>query len=176
MDCPKCNREIKLKEKTNIVKLPNILIFTLERYQGSSNFVKIRPDDILHMDQYIDESLNEDETDYELISINIRFCRNANSGHEICQVKRGNIWYEINDSWRHPINNPSHFDSSYGLFYRKKTNKNNINKSKKSTNIDNNEEYESLNTLKYAFVIISSFEELITFLKKRNYQIILYQK
>ena len=34
MDCPGCNEEIKIKEETKIIKLPDILIFTLERYQG----------------------------------------------------------------------------------------------------------------------------------------------
>ena len=34
MDCPGFNEEIKIKEETKIIKLPDILIFTLERYQG----------------------------------------------------------------------------------------------------------------------------------------------
>ncbi len=120
MDCPKCYEEIEINEKTKIVKLPKILIFTLERYQGPTNNVPIIPDYELEMKDYIDNSLKVDETLYELFAINIRFGRTANFGHEICQVKRKKKWYEINDYNGNEISNVSHFDCSYGLFYRKK--------------------------------------------------------
>ena len=123
LDCPRCKKEIEIKEETKIIKLPEILIFTLERYQGQTNKVKIEPDKILDMKQYIDKSINVDNTLFELFAINIRFGSTANFGHEICQVKRNGKWYEINDSSGHEINELSYFDSSYGLFYRKIKNK-----------------------------------------------------
>ena len=120
MGCPnpKCKEEIEVQEKTKIIKLPEILIFTLERYQGEPNKVEIEPDDILEMSDYIDESLSVESTKYELFAINIRFGSTIDFGHEICQVKREGKWYEINDSTFSDKKN-SHFDSSYGLFYRR---------------------------------------------------------
>ena len=128
LDCPKCNEEIEIKEETKIIKLPNILIFTLERYQGTHSKVKILPDKILDMKEYIDKSLIIDSTLYELFAINIRFGMTENFGHEICQVKRDGIWYEINDSYGYKIKDVSHLDSSYGLFYKKIKPKNGIEK------------------------------------------------
>ena len=119
IDCPKCNNEINLKQDTKFIKLPNILIFTLERYHGFHNIVSIIPDK-LEMNKYIDKSLNIDNTSYELFAINIRFGSTEDYGHEICQVKRNDRWYEINDRKGVEIKNISHFDSSYGLFYRLK--------------------------------------------------------
>ncbi len=118
MGCPKCKKEIEVEEKTKIIKLPEILIFTLERYQGSPNRVKIEPDDFLEMSEYIDKTSFVESTLYELFAINIRFGSTINYGHEICQVKRDGKWYEINDSSVNDKTN-SYFDSSYGLFYRR---------------------------------------------------------
>jgi len=120
MDCPRCGREVNLKEETKIIKLPDILIFTLERYQGETNNVEIVPDSNLDMRKYIDKNLMVDGTNYELFAINVRYGRTANFGHEICQVKRDGQWYEINDRYGKKIYNPSHNDCSYGIFYRKK--------------------------------------------------------
>ena len=122
MDCPKCKREINLKEYTTFIKLPEVLIFTLERYQGGTNDVEIKPDPI-NLQQYIDKNLKVDCTNYELFAINIRLGKNVNYGHEICQVKRDGVWYEINDRYGDKIKRTSHYDCSYGLFYRKTNNK-----------------------------------------------------
>ena len=123
MNCPKCEKEItNIKEKTKLIKLPKILIFTLERYLGQTNNVEVVPDKTLNMKNYIDDALKNEEAEYELFGINIRLGQTANFGHEICQVQRNGKWYEINDSYGKKIDNPSNYDSSYGLFYRKKTN------------------------------------------------------
>ena len=124
MDCPKCHKEIDVKDETKYIKLPDILIFTLERYQGPTNRVLIEPNDTLNMKEYIDKSINVDCTEYELFAVNIRFGSTVNFGHEICQVKRNGKWYEINDTEGHEIFKLSNFDSSYGLFYKKKAVKN----------------------------------------------------
>ena len=120
IDCPKCATELEVKEKTTFVKLPEILIFTLARYQGTKNNVKIIPDEKLDMKYFINDRLKVHETVYELFAVNIRLDGNTNLGHEICQVKRNDLWYEINDTNVKRIARVSHFDCSYGLFYRKK--------------------------------------------------------
>ena len=125
MDCPKCNEEIVIKDETKYIKLPNILIFTLERYQGPTNKVSIQPDELLDIGPYTDKSVEVDSTIYELFAVNIRFGSTANFGHEICQVKRKGKWYEINDTYGYEIKNLSNFDCSYGLFYKKKKCQNN---------------------------------------------------
>ena len=119
MNCPKCDKEIKINEETKIIKLPDILIFTLERYQDQTNNVEIIPEDIIDMKNYIDNDVKNINTKYELFAINIRFGHNRNFGHEICQIKRNGKWYEINDtnSYEKTI---SHNSNSYGLFYKRK--------------------------------------------------------
>ena len=121
MDCPKCKGETYIKEHPKIIKLPKILIFTLERYQGSSkNNMEIIPDEIIDMKEILDKSLKCYDTIYELFAVNIKLGSNQNDGHEICQVKRGKIWYEVNDVSVTKIHNLSNFDSIYGLFYKRK--------------------------------------------------------
>ena len=168
LDCPKCKKEIEIKEETKIIKLPEILIFTLERYQGPTNKVKIEPDKILDMKEYIDKSVKVDNTLYELFAINVRFGSTANFGHEICQVKRNGKWYEINDSNGYEINEISYFDSSYGLFYKKqnyvyplKTTENNINKSKQMPNITIKNDCSNMNSYKINQNNLSIIKETI---------------
>ena len=120
LNCPFCKQEITIKEETKIIKLPEILIFTLERYQGATNNVEIMPNETLDMNPYIDKSLKSTNAFFELFAINIRLGNTKNYGHEICQVKRKGEWYEINDTIVKKINSISFFDSSYGLFYKKK--------------------------------------------------------
>ena len=120
MKCPKCKKEISIKEETKLIKFPEIFIFTLERYQGETNNVEIKPDEIIYMQKYKDENVIIDFDYYELFAINIRFGRNADFGHEICQVKRNGFWYEIDDWNSKLIKKPSYYDYSYGLFYKKK--------------------------------------------------------
>ena len=122
MDCPKCNKEIEIKDETKYIKLPNILIFTLERYQGPTNNVSIIPDEIIDVKAYTDISVKYESNIYELFAINIRFGSTSNFGHEICQVKRNGKWYEINDTRGYEIKKLSNFDCSYGLFYKIKKN------------------------------------------------------
>lgn len=40
MNCINCGKEIKVKEITKIVKLPEIIIFTIERFIGRINNIK----------------------------------------------------------------------------------------------------------------------------------------
>ena len=116
INCPYCKKENICEEETKIIKLPDVLIFTLERYQGKNNNIKIEPDDKIEMKYYVDPSLNSIKTEYELFAINIRFGETQNSGHEICQVKRKNKWFEFNDTDRYP-KTKDYNNYSYGLFY-----------------------------------------------------------
>ena len=70
------------------------------------------------MKKFIDNSVNESNTKYELFAINIRYDSTRDFGHEICQIKRNFEWYEINDikSYKREI---KHNKNSYTLFYRR---------------------------------------------------------
>ena len=116
--CKNCKQEIKIEEEIKYIILPEILIFTLERYQEIINNAQIIPDKIIDMKQYLDKSVDITNTKYELFAINIRYGSTRDFGHEICQVKRKGEWYEINDTktYRKTID---HYDNSYGLFYRR---------------------------------------------------------
>ncbi len=118
MNCPGCRKEIVVKEKTKIIKLPEILIFTLERYKERINNVWIEPDKTIDMNIYLDNSVSLTNTNYELFAINIRFGKTNDFGHEICQVKRNGEWYEINDIKAYKKTN-DYNDNSYGLFYKR---------------------------------------------------------
>lgn len=117
--CKKCKKEIETKEETKIIKLPEILIFTLERYQEKTNDTEIIPDEIIDMTNYLDSSINLRKLEYELIAINIRFGKTKDFGHEICQVKRGNKWFEINDTKAYE-RTFEYNRNSYGLVYERK--------------------------------------------------------
>ena len=116
LNCPSCHKENNIKEEVKIVKLPEILIFTLERNCGFINNVEIKPDNQIDMKNYIDESLKFGKYLYELFAINIRYGNHY--GHQLCQIKIKGKWYEINDTIV-KINPSINFKDSYGLFYKK---------------------------------------------------------
>ena len=124
LNCPYCKQETTLKEEAKIIKLPEILMFTLERNQGLINIVEIEPNEFIDMSRYVDESLKYTNTStiFELFAISIIIGTTQNNKHEICQVKRNGQWYEFNDTMVKKINSPSFFNCSYGLFYKKKIN------------------------------------------------------
>ena len=122
MKCPNCKKNLVLKEITKYVKIPEILIFTLERFFGKHNKVKINPDTILDISKYIDVTIKDKNKQYlyELFAINVRFGDTTNYGHEICVIKINNDWYEINDDVFKKIDNLNKYNQySYGLFYKK---------------------------------------------------------
>lgn len=122
MKCPNCKKNLVLDEITKYVKIPEILIFTLERFFGKHNKVKINPDTVLDISKYIDETIMDDNKQYlyELFAINVRFGDTTNYGHEICVIKINNEWYEINDDVFKKIENLNKYNQySYGLFYKK---------------------------------------------------------
>lgn len=117
MKCPFCRKEIKVKETTRIVKLPDILIFTLERYINGINDIRIINSIKIDMKDYIDDTVKEHyKTIYKLFAINIRYGNHY--GHQICQIISDNNAYEINDTSIQIINNLEE-RNSYGLFYKR---------------------------------------------------------
>jgi len=119
MDCQKCDGKVKIEEKTKIAKLPEILIFTLERYLNGTNNIKVIPNEVLELKPYIDDNLSTDSTKYDLFAKNIRFGSTKKFGHEICQIKIDSKWYEFNDSTI-SLKKYDHDDCTYGLFYKKR--------------------------------------------------------
>ena len=118
MNCKYCNKEITINEEIRYIKLPEILIFTLERYQEKINNVEIIPDKIIEMGKYIDKSVYISNTKYSLFAINIRYGSTRDFGHEICQIERNSEWYEINDTKSY-IRQNEHNKNIHGLFYKR---------------------------------------------------------
>ena len=120
MKCQKCKGKISLRIVSKFVKIPDIFIFTLERYLVR-NKVPVEPDDVIDIHDYVDKYLldaNEEHYKYELFAINIRIGRDRSFGHEICQIKEKDKWYTIDDNVSYPRQREFN-DFSYGLFYRK---------------------------------------------------------
>jgi ubiquitin C-terminal hydrolase len=119
MNCPKCKEKIRLKSVSKFVKIPDIFIFTLERYL-IRNKVPIEPDDFINIDDLVDKSLHIDHNNcvYELFAINIRIGDDISFGHEICQIKQKDKWYTIDDGDSYERQKQFN-EYSYGLFYRK---------------------------------------------------------
>ena len=78
---------------SSFVKIPEIFIFTLERYL-IRNKVPVEPDDNINIYKYADKNLycTLEDCNYELFAINIRIGEDLSSGHEICQVKEKEKW------------------------------------------------------------------------------------
>jgi len=122
MKCQNCKEKIQVESDSKFIKLPEIFIFTLERYLVR-NRVPVEPDEFIDVYDLTEESLKLDKYNckYELFAVNIRLGNDISSGHEICHIKENNIWYTINDKEFH-IKSHDYNESSYGLFYRKMRN------------------------------------------------------
>ena len=122
VDCPICLKNIEISEITKLIKLPDVLIFTFERYINGKNNISIEPNLKINYEKYVDESLKKKyhyTYNYDLFAINIRIGESKDYGHEICQIKRNGEWYEINDNRIYKINKFNYKDSIYGLFYKR---------------------------------------------------------
>ena len=119
MKCPKCNIKLHLNSVSKFVKLPEIFIFTLERFLVR-NKVPIEPDEYINMYDFIDDACDIDKNQcfYELFAINIRKGKDLSFGHEICQIKQKGKWYTIDDGDFYERQR-EYNEYSYGLFYRK---------------------------------------------------------
>jgi hypothetical protein len=120
--CPYCKNKVRFEDISKIIKLPEILVFTIERYIGETNRIPIRPNEIIDVKDYVEKSMNIKDTIYELFAINIRFGQSTNFGHQICQIKKGNSWYTLNDNSSPEISELNEYiNNSYGLFYKRIT-------------------------------------------------------
>lgn len=70
----------EIEIKNTIIKLPDILIFTILRNKDNEK-IEIKPDVTIEMKKYIDPSLKEYSTYYELFAVNIR-----NKDTDDCQI------------------------------------------------------------------------------------------
>ena len=119
MNCPKCDEKIKCKSVSKFIKIPEIFIFTLERFLVRKT-VPVVPDEDIDISDLIDETYigNKKNAKYKLFAVNIRIGKDLSFGHEICQIRQKNNWYTINDGDYYPIQK-DYNEYSYGLFYRK---------------------------------------------------------
>lgn len=126
MKCSECKKNINLKLSSKFVKIPQIFIFTLERYLVR-NKVIIEPDEFIDISNLVDKSYSIPKEDciYELFAKNIRQGEDLSFGHEICQIKQNNKWYTIDDGGSYPKQKEFN-DYTYGLFYKRKNPKNSI--------------------------------------------------
>ena len=67
------------------------------------------------MKDYVDDSLKDEKTLYELFAINIRLDIKDNCMHQICKIKRYGKWYEIGNMDIVKGNNKQFI---CGLFYK----------------------------------------------------------
>lgn len=112
IDCDKCDQKVKLKIKIKFIKLGDVLIFTID----NRNII-IQPIEYIDLRNYIDDSLIEQKTKYELFSINFRIDIQDSFRHQICKIKRFGKWYEIRD--KSNINAKSNYKQYiWGLFYK----------------------------------------------------------
>lgn len=123
--CKKCGNYIinDIKEYSKFIKLPKILIFTLQKEKKDINRILIKPEEIIDMKKYIDNSVRLTSTKYILFAINIRFGKNDKEGHQICFIKRGDEkWYEVNDIKTRGVNIKELFNiyngCIQGFFYK----------------------------------------------------------
>ena len=119
MRCPNCKEKVQAYSFSKFVKIPEIFIFTLERYLVR-NKTPIVPDEFINIYDLIDDSskIGKNKCNYELFAVNIRLGDDLSFGHEICHIKEKNEWYTINDRQSY-IKKEEYLENSYGLFYRR---------------------------------------------------------
>ena len=115
INCNKCFKKIKLKIKKNYIKLGDVLIFTLENYKRNLNINSI---EIIDLKKYVDDSLKNEKTRYELFALNIKLGTKGYYNSQICKFKKNGNWYEIDDmNIGKRKNNENEIIS--GLFYKR---------------------------------------------------------
>ena len=117
--CPNCNEKIQANSFSKFVKIPEIFIFTLERFLVR-NRTPIVPDEFINIYEFVDDSskISNNKCNYELFAVNIRLGDDLSFGHEICHVKEKNEWFTINDRQSYK-KGEEYLENSYGLFYRR---------------------------------------------------------
>ena len=52
--CPKCKSKITSEDNSKIIKLPEILIFTIEKYIGEKNIISIKSNKKIDVKDYVE--------------------------------------------------------------------------------------------------------------------------
>ena len=106
--CPYCYN--KIEEYNKKVKLPEILIFSIEKNE-KNKLIKF----------FVENEVMMQGVRYQLFAINIKLEKNPQTIHYICQVEMEGRWYEINNEYVRTIIRPGEGcnDRICGLFYKK---------------------------------------------------------
>jgi len=110
---------MKMTEENKLDKLPEILIFTLERFLDGAKKVQIHPDEYLELQDYLDPNLTGIKTTYIwVICYKHHFGSTKYHCQEICLIKINETWYEFNVS-NTSLKIKDYDDCSYGLYYKR---------------------------------------------------------
>lgn len=94
--CEKCNQRVNATKTMSIAKAPDALILQLKRFRSIGGAQKLNGFCKFH--KYFDLSpFCEEKADYKLVAIS-EHQGSIVSGHYLSYCKRGNYWYEFDDS------------------------------------------------------------------------------
>lgn len=118
--CSNCKSSKEFRKTVKIIKLPEILIFSLERKKSHLERSQLIIDYIIDLCEFASGEKNHR---YKLFALNIKLGNNANNDHYICQVEREGIWYQINDHLVEKKERPgeNYNNNICGLFYKRIT-------------------------------------------------------
>lgn len=123
--CEKCKKQGKAKIKTELSKLPNVLVFHLKRFQFPSMKKitgRVQFKTYLDLEKYCKSPLDAKDTLYELFGLTVHI-GSLSQGHYIAYTKRtGGKWYMFNDESYEQVKESDVLNQeAYLLFYRKVT-------------------------------------------------------
>ena len=127
IECSMCEKKTKHTKKLNIYKLSNNIIINFKKFDNYNNkkISDIYCPEILKLDKYINKSLINKNTIYQLYAMNYHN-GNVNGGHYYSKCKNfsDHKWYICNDSSVqldnfYDIENSIVKTSAYLLFYKK---------------------------------------------------------
>ena len=114
--CPECGNQNSSLQRLETVKLPEVLIFHLKRFDVSNNGIGKN-------EQYVDfplENLNicDSEARYSLSGITNHY-GSLNAGHYtgFCRARKDGVWYRCDDSRVTKMNTQIKTSAAYLLFY-----------------------------------------------------------
>ncbi|KAJ5072748.1 ubiquitinyl hydrolase 1 [Anaeramoeba ignava] len=125
--CSFCKRKNDALKMISIKKFPEFLIIHLKRFAFSGNPTEkinnrvIFPLKNLDLSQFAFEKTNvENSYQYNLYSVIVHLGQDRKSGHFITYSKRGEVWFELNDSNVSHVSQETVSESqAYILFYQK---------------------------------------------------------
>lgn len=120
--CNVCKEQKEAVKKTNICRVPPLLILNLKRFKNAKQKTQSLvhfPINGLDMAAYVTGEQKETLEHYNLAGVT---CHHGNleSGHYVAYAKNGDYWYEFNDEKVTPVLNPDPeiiTSAAYNLFY-----------------------------------------------------------